>query len=214
MTSKDLLFKILDYNYLWILPHNINSEPARIRLKEIEFLLDVFGLSKKYVTPEVRGSYNIDGEELNREQYLSRKSDWEYFIGGDFLSDRAPDANTELLNSALSTMRTIYPDYPDDLFKGRINIRWLFTDLLNFRQSIYNITYPWGGMLEGFSLGLSYSKYLQYQLKETIKNNTVDIDNTLCLILDPLKRDFDNNSIGYEEIDLAKIDLEWRMENY
>lgn len=111
-------------------------------------------------------------------------------------------------------MRTIYPDYPDDLFKGQVNIRWLFTDLLNFRQSIYNITYPWGGMLEGFSLGLSYSKYLQYQLKETIKNNTVDIDNTLCLILDPLKRDFDNSSIGYEEIDLAKIDLEWRMENY
>ena len=51
MTVRDLLYKILEYNYLWVLPQNINSKPAKVRLSQIEILLDAFGLSKKYVNP-------------------------------------------------------------------------------------------------------------------------------------------------------------------
>lgn len=47
------------------------------------------------------------------------------------------------------------------------------------------MTYPNGGMLEGFSAGLQYSFYLQHQLKEIINNNVSEIDETLWLILDP-----------------------------
>ena len=59
MTAKDLLLKILDYQYLWILPQNKNSKPAKLRLEQIESLLDAFGLTKKYVNPLVQIKYSI-----------------------------------------------------------------------------------------------------------------------------------------------------------
>jgi hypothetical protein len=74
------------------------------------------------------------------------------------------------------------------------------------------------GMLEGFSVGLLYSHHLQYNLQSIIKNNLEEIDNTLWTILDPERRDLDKQLVvekyGYPDVELDKIDLEWRMENY
>ena len=72
MTAKALLYKILDFQYLWTLPQNKNSKPAKVRLEQIDSLLDAFGLSKKYVNPLVQIKYSITGkkEELNRARHL------------------------------------------------------------------------------------------------------------------------------------------------
>lgn len=73
-------------------------------------------------------------------------------------------------------------------------------------------------MLEGFSVGLLYSHYLQGQLKKIIIENLDEIDETLWLILDPKQGDIDIKTLvenfNYPNEDLEKIDLEWRTENY
>ena len=61
MTAKDLLYKILDYHYLWTLPQNRKSKPAKLRYQQIETLLDAFGLTKKKVNPLVQIKYTIAG---------------------------------------------------------------------------------------------------------------------------------------------------------
>ena len=51
-------------------------------------------------------------------------------------------------------------------------------------------------MFEGFEVGLLYRLHLQKQLQEVTKNNLSDIDEALCLILDPQKRVFTNEEIN------------------
>lgn len=216
MTAKDLLYKILDYNYLWNRPDRINSKPSKVRLSQIEILLEAFGLTKKYVNPLIQIKYSIVGnkEKVDRIKHLNQLTNLEYLMQGEFLFDRETDLNKELEERAMTKVKDIFSDLPEDFFKKRVDIGWMFNDLLRFRQEIYNLTYPTGGMLEGFSIGLHYSQYLQKELKDIIKSNLSDIDDTLCLILDPKKRVFKNEEIDYAEVDLKSIDLEWRMENY
>lgn len=216
MTAKDLLNKVLDYNYLWSSPEIKKSKPSIIRLSQIDALQEAFGLTKKYVNPWIQVKYHFTGEKekRNRAQYLNKLTNLEYLLKGEFLRDREKDVNKELSDRITTKIIELYPDLPDDILQKSVDIEWLFNNLLNFRQEIYKITYPNGGMLEGFSAGLYYSFYLQRQLKEIIKNNLFDIDETLWLILDPAKRELNKDEINYPEADLENIDLEWRMENY
>lgn len=220
MTAKDLLLKALDYRYLWIHPHRVNSKPAKIRLKQIESLQEAFGLSKKYVNPLVQITYSIVGSKnkLDRARYLNSMSNIEYLVRAEFLHDRPEEKNRELAARAKATIRELYPHAPEDRMNRPVDIAWMFNNLLHFRQEIYNVAYPDEGMLEGFSVGLLYSKFLQRKLKQIVKTNVEEIDDTLWIILDPGKRTIDKDELkkkyNYPDEDLDKIDLEWRVENY
>lgn len=216
MTAKDLLEKVLDYNYLWSLPDRKNSKPAKTRLAQIEALQEAFGLTKKYVNPFVQIKYSFAGEKqkLDRAKQLNRITNLEYLLNGEFLHDRDKEANKELTAKITKTVTALYPDMVEYIQHRPVDIGWLFNDLLGFRQEVYKLTYPNGGMLEGFSAGLHYSFYLQRQLREVIKANLSEIDETLWLILDPAKRDIDKSQINYPDADIENIDLEWRMANY
>ena len=135
-------------------------------------------------------------------------------LSGEFLNDREKEANNELSEKTLSKIKSLYPDLPQHLIEKPVNIKWMFTNLLTFRQEVYNLTYPEGGMLEGFCSGLHYSFYLQSELKKIILDNLSEIDETLWLILDPLKRELSKEEIGFPDADLESIDLHWRMANY
>ena len=215
MTVRDLLYKILEYNYLWVLPQNINSKPAKVRLSQIEILLDAFGLSKKYVNSLILHlKYITNKEELDRGKHLNSLSNIQYVTYGEFLKDREKGANKEIADIALTKIKEIYPDVPERFIsKKAVDVSWMFNNLFHFREAIYKMSYPNGGMLEGFEVGFLYSLHLQKQLQEVIKNNLSDIDEALCLILDPQKRVFTNEEINYTEVDLEKIDLEWNMSN-
>lgn len=220
MTAKDLLNKILDYQYLWTLPQNKNSKPAKLRLEQIEALLDAFGLTKKYVNPLVQIKYSIVGnkEGLDRARHLNKLTNLEYLLHGEFLHDREKDANAELSKKIIETTATLYPDMTEHINRRPVDIGWLFNNLLIFRQEVYKLTYPNGGMLEGFSAGLHYSFHLQHKLKAIITDNLNEIDETLWLILDPNKRDIEMSALiskhKYVDHDFNAIDLDWRMENY
>lgn len=216
MTAKDLLNKVLDYNYLWTLPERKNSKPAKIRLSQIEILQDALGLSKKYVNPLVQIKYSFAGEKqkLSRAKQLNKLTNLEYLLQGEFLFDREKDENLELQKKIITTITVLYPGMEEYINRKPLDIHWLFNDLIHFRQEIYKLTHPSEGMLEGFSTGLHYSFYLKANLKKIIKDNLAEIDETLWLILDPKKRVLNMAEINYPEADLEGIDSAWLMENY
>ncbi len=220
MTTKDLLYKILDYLYLWSPPHIKNSRPAKLRLEQIELLLDAFELSKKYVNPLVQIKYSISGDKqsLDRARHLNKLTSLEYLLNGEFLHDREKDANVELSKKIVETITSMYPAMTEKINRQPVDIGWLFNNLLNFRLEVYKLTYPNGGMLEGFSAGLHYSFYLQHKLNALITDNLNEIDETLWLILDPTKRDIEMETLvskfKYVDHDFKSIDLDWRIKNY
>lgn len=216
MTAKDLLYKILDYNYLWSLPNRKNSKPATVRLSQIESLQDAFGLSKKYINPLTQLKYVVtgSGQKLNRAQHLNKLTNLEYLLRGEFLHERQHDANKELSDIIRTTLISIHPGLRDHINEKPADIGWLFNNLLHFRQDVYKLTYPNEGMLEGYSNGLHYSFYLQHKLKKTIQDNLTEIDETLWLILDPEKREISIEEINYPSEDLDAIDLDWKISNY
>ena len=213
MTAKDLLDKILDYN-LWSFPNVKNDKPATTRFAQIEVLLEAFGLTKKYANPLVEITYEHNGITLNRKQQLNKLTNLQYVLDGEFLYDRQENANKELSEKIFLKITELYPHFSSFINVESYDIGWLFGDLLSFRQDIHKIAFARTGMSEGFSTGLHYSFYLQKQLKETIKANLSEIDETLWEILDPLKRTVSKEEINYPDADLDKIDLEWRAENY
>jgi hypothetical protein len=216
MTAKDLLYKVLDYRYLWSAPHRVSSKPSITRLSQIECLQEAFGLSKKYVNPLVQIKYSLVGDtkKADRARHLNKLTNLEYLLQGEFLHDREKDENKELANKIIATITALYPHMAEYINQKPVHIGWLFNNLLHFRQEVFKLTYPNGGMLEGFSAALYYSFFLQGQLKEIIMNNLSEIDETLWLILDPQKREFAKDKINYPEADLDSIDLEWLTENY
>jgi hypothetical protein len=135
-------------------------------------------------------------------------------LQGEFLKDREFEKNKEMADRVISKMLELDPGAEYYILRKPVDIGWLFNNLLHFRQDVFKVTYPNKGMDEGYSAGLYYSFYLQGQLKEIIKNNLSEIDETLWLILDPEKRDLGKAEINYPEADLDRIDLEWAMENY
>ncbi|KXX71146.1 hypothetical protein [Flammeovirga sp. SJP92] len=220
MTAKDLIYKLLDYDYLWARPDLKNEKPSAIRRKQIEALLEAFGLSKKYVNPLVQIKYSIVGkkEELSRVKQLNKLTNIQYLLQGEFLHDRPYEENKELSEQAINKIKELFEHVPEDRMSRPVDIGWMFNNLWNFRQEIYKVTYPNGGMLEGFSIGLIYSQYLQKELKDLIKDNLENIDNTLWLILDPKQREIEieelTSRFNYPDVDLDKIDLDWRIDNY
>ncbi|MCH2225056.1 MAG: hypothetical protein MK066_09835 [Crocinitomicaceae bacterium] len=220
MTAKDLLHKILDYNYLWSRSDLLNDKPSVLRRQQIESLLDAFGLSKKHVNPLVQIKYSIVGEKdkLSRAKQLNKLTNIQYLMQGEFLHDRPYEENMELAERAINKIKEMYKHAPEDRMNRPVDIGWMFNNLFNFRQEIYKVASPNEGMLEGFSVGLIYSKYLQSELKKLITDNLDDIDDTLWLILDPKKREFDieelKSRFNYPDVDLDKIDLDWRIDNY
>lgn len=215
MTAKDLLYKILDYQYLWILPQYKDSQPARLRLEQIESLLDAFGLTKKYVNPSVKIQYGIvgDSQTFDRAKYLNNLTNLEYLLQGEFLHDQKKDANATLSNKIIATIISLYPEWADHINERPVDIGWLFNNLFIFRKEIYELTYPNQAMQEGFSAGLHYSLYLQNTLKNLIEENLGEIDETLWLILDPTKRDIEISTLTHEynyvEHDFNVIDSNW-----
>jgi len=180
ITAKDLLLKILDYKYLWSSPQRKDSLPAKARLAQIEVMLITFGVTKKKV-PVLQQIKNL----LPGSNTIT---DIDYFFRGDFINNRGDKLYRELDQIVRTTVISLFPDMADYIQQKHTHLVWLFNNLLLFMQEVYNLTYPNDGMLEGFSTGLHYSFYLQAKLTDIIKTNVTEIDDTLCLLIDPQKK--------------------------
>jgi len=198
MTAKDLLYKIFEYQYLWAGNSPDKCPPAKLRFAQIESLANAFGV------------YKVENTAEKQHRVVS------YIISGDFLSER------KALDISLTQKITAFIEkhFPSAKEMGRHmlrdhDIRWLFNDLVNYRQEMYKVTRPWDGMLEGFSGGLHYAKYLQYQLNTIIKDSLTEIDDTLWVMVDPERRTLDVLPAGYpSDEDVRSAELDWLMDNY
>ena len=96
MTAQDLLHKLLEYNRHWTRKHLVKEKPSVVRRQQIESLLDAFGLSKQYVDPSVQIKYSRQGEYsvISRAEKLSKLTNIEYVMHGEFLKDSQYAANT------------------------------------------------------------------------------------------------------------------------
>lgn len=216
MTAKDLLHKYLNYDYLWRV--HTKDEPSKIRLQQLNILLEVFNISKKNAKPStVRYISSDSSKSKTREERIAELTELEYFVRGDFLHDRPYDTNKEVVSKATSAVGEIEKQSIEG-HKNQIHISWLFSDLLSYRREAYRFAYPPGGMLEGHSVGLYYSFYLQGKLRQTIQSNLEEIDEVLWLLIDPQKRDVPLAELisrfNYPDADLDNLDLDWRIENY
>jgi hypothetical protein len=216
MTAKDLLHKYLNYAYLWRM--HTEDEPSKIRLQQLNILLEVFNISKKNAqSSTVRYITSDSSKSKTREQHIAELTELEYFERGDFLHDRPYDTNKEVVNKATSAVGEI-EKHSIEGHKNQIHISWLFSDLLNYRKDAYRFAYPPGGMLEGHSVGLYYSFYLQHKLASSMQPGIDEIDEVLWLLIDPQKRDIPLAELisrfNYPDADLDKLDLDWRIAHY
>ncbi|MEZ4784991.1 MAG: hypothetical protein R3F28_13050 [Candidatus Kapaibacterium sp.] len=195
----------------------MSEEPGVIRKKQIQSLANAFGL--------VPASYNVNvsnGSQSRRELDSLRSDDISSLIGfiveARFLSLRKYSDYSELVQKSFAKVLAAYGSIPNSRLNRKVNIRWMYTDLLKYRIEMYKMTVPFSGMLEGFSVGLLYSKCLQQDLNNVIANNITEIDAVLCNILDPFGMKISYHELvdlhGYPDVDLDKIDLEWRNNQY
>lgn len=216
MTAKDLLHKYLNYDHLWRV--HTGDEPSKIRLQQLNILFEAFDLSAKNAVPSAANYLSVDAEYMPaRKEYLAEVSDLEYFECGEFLNDKPYNINKEVVKMAT----TAIGDMKEHTIEGRrnaIHITWLFSDLLDYRRRAYALAWPPGAMMEGYSVGLYYSHYLQHKLTGAIQSNLQEIDEVLWLLIDPQKRDIPLAELiskyNYPDADLDKLDLDWRIENY
>lgn len=74
MTSKDLLYKLLNYRYEWAAKEHNYSQPARIRISQIKILAREFGLFN-----------NEDAKKFVKEDYATNAEVINYIVAGNFL---------------------------------------------------------------------------------------------------------------------------------
>jgi hypothetical protein len=64
-------------------------------------------------------------------------------------------------------------------------------------------------MQEEFSIEDDYSLHLRQRFMQTMNDNLSDVDETLCLLIDPEKRNFKEDKIDFSTYDFATLDKEW-----
>lgn len=220
MNAKDLLYLYLDYHINWVRTNLTDEMPARIRKQQLESLLCAFGIYKEVLPPPsiLDSLFKKKPKTLSVTTLIRNHVNIKYFSTGDFLNDRPYEDNQELITQANDKVRELYEGISEHRLKRPFRIHSLFMSLFNFRQDLYKVAYPTRGMMEGFLVEVAYSNFLQSEIKHTIDNNVDNIDNTLCLLIDPRRREFTieelQHTYNYPDVDLDKIDLEWRIECY
>jgi hypothetical protein len=218
MTALDLLYKILDFRN-WegsFERYHLNAladkKPSFVRLQQIECLLAAFQLTKEYINPSLQIFYG--NQKTSRKEELSKLSNLQYFLNGEFIKDREyQNNNQELIYTTLEVAKRL--TYLDaKYFKKEVHIGWLFNSLITYRTEIHRFTQKPKFFDEGFEVGAYYAMYLKTELSKDLIKNLQEIDQTLSLIIDPIQRIFSleelQSKYNYIEFDLEQIDLEWR----
>ncbi len=223
-TSKDLLYKVLDYDGLWNTSKQmLISRPSQIRLLQIEKLFAGFGIAK---TNARSGSqikeahryetvYSISGhlESMDRFTYLKSLTDVQYFTTGEFISDLPTEIYHDLTERIISTSKTIFPDQAETIDKESVRLNHLFSDLYGFRLSLYHLTNAFARKrINTFSPGDDYALYLRNRFFASLQINLSEIDEILCTLIDPEKKSLREEDINYPEDDLKAIDDNWQKQ--
>lgn len=216
MTSNDLLQLILQLNSPWV-PQDELAPPRRLRMRQCLALQKAFGLVGEQeahragaLGADREGKPQDKGDVLVRE----RAFQFRYLVNGGFLRQRDSTLSQPLLDKARQAFLKWNPDFNN----GDVPIKvfdpsWLWQNLLGYRQRIYDAVATPKGMLEGFSLGLSYSWILQAELNQLLVDNIAGIDDVLCELLDPLRQEVTlqvlTEEFGFPNVIMHAVDAQW-----
>jgi hypothetical protein len=225
LTSKDLLYKALDYDGFWNTSKRMtSSKPSQARKLQLEKLLAAFGISKKNAKLQVpkktsSGHYiqtiyfvSNRPKSMTRQEYIKTLTTFKYFSTGEFIADFDKVKYKDLIKRIISTTKRVFPEQLEIINKEPINLAHLFSNLYNFRLSVYHMfKFSFSTkMQEEFSIEEDYSLYLRKKFMESMNNNLSEVDKILCLLIDPAKRKFKEDEIAYPNYDFEILDKEWR----
>lgn len=222
MNAKDLLHKYLDYKCFWSDHYHVRSKPANIRLNQISILLESLGILKANVNPNLKIKYLVQKNPfaISRSDKILDLSELEYFETGEFLHDRDFNENKDLIQKIEKLGKSkSYTDYQlQHFFRGNFSLIHLFEDLLSFRREIFKVTNPPKNIGSGLDLAIDFGRVKSEKLKKLIRENTSEIDEILCLLIDPKKQEISKEELiqkfKYQDVDLKEIDLKYRTENF
>ncbi len=229
LTSKDLLYKALEYDTFWNSSSKRvkNTASSKARKMQLDSLLAAFDISKKNVKSASQlpyhseadsyseSFYSITGrsDSMNRYEYVKHLDNFRYFTMGEFIADKADKDWTvykQILKRINQIFGQIYPNHKENFKNQQINLVRLFSNLYLYRQSIHfalNIDLV-TTVEESLSIEDSYSLYFKRSISKRINNSTQAIDKLLCLLIDPQKRKFTEEQIGYVDYDFNMLDKE------
>ncbi|MBE7170315.1 MAG: hypothetical protein INR73_06980 [Williamsia sp.] len=227
LTSKDLLYKALDYDGFWNASKRMtNSKPSQARKLQLDKLLAAFNISKENVQAESQVARNVDKDHkaitvyavsnrskpMNRLEYVKTLTDFKYFSSGEFLADKDRSKYKAFIKQTVVKAKQIFPAHSEAIDTEPINLVHLFHTLYNFRLSVYHMfNYSFNARTqEQFSIENDYSLYLRKQFTKSMNNNLSEVDKLLYILIDPAKRKFKEDETGYPHYDFEALDKEWK----
>jgi hypothetical protein len=226
LTAKNLLYKSLDYDMYWkSLKRRKDSQSSKSRKLQLDLLLKAFGISKKNAralsqVPQtenndvrVESVYGRSGRPdiIGRIKYIKTLTDLQYFTEGEFIADTDVARYQDLAAQIILTTKTICPENALISEQHPLNLVRLFSYLYNFRRSInYFYGYEFIKKKTGiYPIEDEYGFYLKNKFLKSMVGDLAEIDEFLCLLIDPEKRSFKEQDIVYPDFDLEAIDLEY-----
>jgi hypothetical protein len=226
ITAKDLLYQALDYDGFWNTSKRMkDSKPSRLRKLHLEKLLDGFGIFKvnaKVIQVQVDDNYTIQtmydvsgrSKSMNRKEYIKTLTNFQYFSTGEFIADASKEKYQGFIEQITAAAKHIFPEQLENIDKEPINLMRLFYELYNFRLSIYHMTkYSLSKKRRNlFSIEDDYALHLRKKFMESMNHNLSEVDEILCKLIDPEKRNLKEDEIDYPNYDFETIDQEWEKE--
>jgi hypothetical protein len=227
LTSKDLLYKALDYDGFWNTSKRMtNSKPSQARKLQLEKLLAAFNISKKNAKAKTQAARNVSkghkiitvysvsgrAKSMNRLEYIKTLTEFKYFSTGEFLADVDKTKHKTFIKQIVSKAKIIFPEYSGLIDTEPINLVHLFSNLYNFRLSVYHMfNYSFDTkMQDSFSVEDDYSLYLRKKFMKSMNDNLSEVDKMLCILIDPAKRKLEEDKISFPSYDFKVLDKEWR----
>ncbi len=226
LTAKDLLYKAMDYDGFWSSSKRMrNSKPSQCRKIQLDKLLVAFGINKHngHATAQapgkkdpgktVRTVYAISKypKGLHRVEYIRTLSNLEYLITGEFIADISRGKYNDLIAQIITEARRIFPEQTNFIDNNPINLVRLFHFLYNFRSSLYYVNlYVFNRKTNNyFSTEEDYYIYLRKKFISNMEADFAEIDELLCLLIDPEKKTFNEEELDYPYYNFEVLDEEW-----
>lgn len=229
LTAKTLLYKALDYDGFWsISKKRRDSEPSKARRTQLNTLLNAFGISKKNFkeAPIIKlendiqiiseSMYSISGNKkaINRKDYIKSLTDLQYFTYGEFLADIDKNEYSHVINDIVSLGRKIFPSHAATIEPSSLNLKILFQDLYSFRHRAYFVfessflkfTQP-----NEFIFEYAYANNFKQGVSKKMPEYFKEVDDLLCLLIDPASRSFSEAALQYPEFDFDRLDMEYQQ---
>ena len=229
LTSKDLLYKALEYDVFWNSSKKMrDSTPSECRKQQLDKLLEAFGITKKNAKAATQVPHNLpeghtaemiytvsgSSKSMSRLEYIKTLTDFKYFSTGEFIADADRAKYQALIAQIIATATTIFPEQSKLIGKEPVNLVQLFRSVYNFRLSLYHM-FHYSFIKKtnaAFSLEDDYSLHLQKKFMLTMNDNFSEADELLCMLIDPEKRSFKEDEIAFPGYDFAAIDEAWHNE--